>query len=105
MILDKIQEKIKNSDFDAVLLTGLENPVAAKNLRYVTGYTGSFGFAIIGKDYQYFLSDFRYRDQVAVEVPDFTFIEINGGFVTAIKGIIEKEKIDKLGFDKKMRYS
>ena len=47
MILDKLREQIKNNEYEAILLTGLENPVAAKNLKYVTGYTGSFGFAII----------------------------------------------------------
>ncbi len=105
MGLKEIQKRIKDSAFDAIILTGLENPTAAKNLKYVTGYTGSFGFAVIGKDYQYFLSDFRYRDQAALEAPDFTFVEISGSIVIAIKGIIEKEKIEKLGFDKKMRYS
>ncbi len=105
MILKTLQEKIKNSEFEAILLTGLENPVAAKNLKYVTQYTGSFGFAIIGENYQYFLSDFRYRDQVAQEVPNFTFVEITGGIVNTMLQVVEKEGIKKLGFDKKIRFS
>lgn len=104
-MINNIQEKIKESNFDAILLTGLENPAAAMNLRYATGYTGSFGFAIIGADYKYFVSDFRYRDQVALEVPSFTFLEIKGGFITVLKSIVEKEKITNLGFDKRIRYS
>ena len=75
MIVEKLQEMIENEEIDALLLAGLENPVAAKNLYYITKYTGSYGFSIIGKDFKYFISDFRYRDQAQKEAPDFTFIE------------------------------
>ncbi|MCK5387794.1 MAG: aminopeptidase P family protein [Candidatus Izimaplasma sp.] len=105
MILDKLKEVIKNSEFDAILLSGLENPTAARNLYYITKYTGSYGFAVIGKDYQYFLSDFRYRDQVKKEVPDYKYIEIEGSLIETINKVIDIEKIKNLGFDKKIRYS
>ncbi len=105
MVLDKLRKILKNSDFDAILLSGLENPKASRNLYYVTKYTGSYGFAIIGENYQYFLSDFRYRDQVKKEVPNYTFVEIEGSLLETLKGIIKKEKIEKLGFDKLVRYS
>ena len=105
MLLEKLREEIINNDFDAVFLVGYENPKAAKNLYYVTKYTGTYGFAIIGENYQYFLSDFRYRDQVKIEVPDYIFIEIEGSITDAIEKVIKLENIRKLGFDKKIRYS
>lgn len=105
MVTTEIQAKIKDEAFDALLLTGLENPAAKKNLQYVTGYTGSYGFAVIGEDYKYFISDFRYRDQVAIEVPDYTFVEITTSFLESIKEVIKKEEITSLGFDKRIRYS
>lgn len=105
MITTKIQARIHEERFDALLLTGLENPAAKKNLQYVTGYTGSYGFAVIGTDYKYFISDFRYRDQVAMEVPDYTFLEITTSFLEAIKEVIQKEGITSLGFDKRIQYS
>jgi Xaa-Pro aminopeptidase len=105
MILEKLQTKIATLDVDAILLSGLENPTAAKNLKYVTGYSGSFGFAIIGKNYQYFISDFRYRDQVKQEVPNFTFVEVKDGLLKTLLSVVEKESIEKLGFDKKIRVS
>ena len=104
MILQNIKNNLTKLDLDGILLTGLENPVAAKNLRYVTGYTGSYGFAIVTKNNEYFLSDFRYRDQVQAEVPNFTFVEIKGGLVKALQSIVEKEGMLRLGFDKKIRY-
>jgi len=105
MRLNKLKEILKNEVVDALLLTGLENPVASKNLYYMTGYTGSYGFAIIGENYQYFVSDFRYREQAQTEAPDFTFIEIEGTLIEALNSIVEKENITLLGFDQKIRYS
>ena len=105
MILEKLQTKIAELNVDAILLTGMENPTAAKNLKYVTGYSGSFGFAIIGETFQYFISDFRYRDQVQQEVPHFTFVEMKGGLLKTLLSVVEKEAIKKLGFDKKIRFS
>lgn len=105
MILKSIREKLVELELDAILLTGLENPVAAKNLRYVTNYTGSFGFALVTREEQYFISDFRYRDQVQKEVPNFTFVEITGGLLNALLGVVEKTGVSRLGFDKKIRFS
>lgn len=105
MITNKLQTLIKNENIDALLLTGLENPVAAKNLQYITKYTGSYGFSIIGENFKYFVSDFRYRDQVKIEVPDYTFVEIDGSLIDALNIIVNKENIKLLGFDQKIRYS
>lgn len=105
MSLNGLKEIIKSSEFDAVLLTGLENPVAKNNLMYITGYTGSYGFSVITEDNQYFISDFRYRDQVKLECPDFEYVEIEGAFLKTIENVLEKENVKKLGFDKKMRFS
>ncbi len=105
MSLEKLKEIIKSENLDAVLLTGLENPVAKNNLMYLTGYTGSFGFSVITKDKQYFISDFRYRDQVKQECPDFISVEIEGSFLKTIEEVLKKENVKTLAFDKKMRYS
>ena len=105
MIVKKLQELIKKENIDALLLTGLENPVAAKNLYYITKYTGSYGFAIIGENFKYFVSDFRYRDQAQSEAPEFIFVEKEGSLLNALNSIIKKESIKTLGFDQKIRYS
>ena len=52
-------------DVDALLVT------EPANLRYVTGFTGSNGFAVVGPQIRRFVTDFRYVEQAKVEVPDF----------------------------------
>lgn len=105
MVVDRLRKILKNSPFEAMLFTGLENPTAAKNLKYVTGYTGSFGFAIVTGENQYMISDFRYREQVQTECPNFIFVEGVGSHVDTIKSVLDKEGIKSLGFDQKMRFS
>jgi Xaa-Pro aminopeptidase len=39
------------------------------NLRYLTGFTGSNGFAVVGPDVRRFVTDFRYVEQAKAEVP------------------------------------
>ena len=41
------------------------------NVRYLSGYTGSNGVAVIGPELRAFFTDFRYVEQAASEVPDF----------------------------------
>jgi Xaa-Pro aminopeptidase len=49
-------------DLDAVLVTDLTN------LRYLTGFTGTNGLALVGKDLRVFLTDFRYIERAEEEV-------------------------------------
>ncbi len=52
-------------DIDVLLVT------EPANLRYVTGFTGSNGFALVGPNVRRFVTDFRYVEQAKSEVPDF----------------------------------
>lgn len=58
----KIAEKLKQENLDAVWITGLFN------VRYLTGFSGSYGQVLISKDEQIFITDGRYREQSAAEV-------------------------------------
>jgi Xaa-Pro aminopeptidase len=51
-------------EVDALLVT------EPANVRYVTGFTGSNGFAVVGRDVRRFVTDFRYVEQAKLEVPD-----------------------------------
>jgi Xaa-Pro aminopeptidase len=52
-------------EVDALLIT---DPV---NLRYVTGFTGSNGMAVVGREIRRFITDFRYIEQAAEQVDGF----------------------------------
>jgi Xaa-Pro aminopeptidase len=62
----RLVERLRAIEADAIVVTNLVN------LRYLTGYTGSNGVAVIGPETRAFLTDFRYQEQSAAEVdPSF----------------------------------
>ena len=60
---------LNRMNLDAILVTSMEN------IRYLTGFTGSDGVAVVGRDALWFLTDSRYRTQAGEEVAGFTLSE------------------------------
>jgi Xaa-Pro aminopeptidase len=62
---DRVSSRLAGRELDALLVT---DPI---NLRYVTGFTGSSGLAVVGPDVRRFVTDFRYVEQAKAEVAGF----------------------------------
>jgi Xaa-Pro aminopeptidase len=62
---DRISVRLAADELDALLVT---DPL---NVRYVTGFTGSSGLAVVGPDVRRFVTDFRYVEQAKAEVDGF----------------------------------
>jgi Xaa-Pro aminopeptidase len=60
----RLTDLFAEAEIDVLLVTDLVN------VRYLTGYTGSNGLALIGPPLRVFISDFRYQQQAAEEVDD-----------------------------------
>ncbi|MHB8658521.1 MAG: M24 family metallopeptidase [Solirubrobacteraceae bacterium] len=91
----------------AELLTGLLEEAAIDvllvtdliNVRYLTGYTGSNGLALIGSGTRSFLTDFRYIEQAAEEVhPSFERARASQDLLDAIGDVLPDGPL-RLGFD------
>ena len=80
---------------------GLEALLIASpyNRRYISGFTGSAGYALITSADSYFLTDFRYRVQAAEQLTGFQVIEHGTSPLDEIRVLLEKEGIRKLGFE------
>jgi Xaa-Pro aminopeptidase len=71
------------------------------NVRYLTGYTGSNGIALIGPDTRVFITDFRYVEQAAAEVDaSFERVQTNTAIdlVDELPSVLGNATV-KLGFD------
>jgi Xaa-Pro aminopeptidase len=68
------------------------------NIRYISGFSGSSANIIITKDTDYFLTDFRYKDQSAKEVSGFEII-INYDNVSEVRNIFSKAGIKNAAFE------
>jgi Xaa-Pro aminopeptidase len=60
---DRVAARLERVDL--LLVTALPN------LRYLTGFTGSNGFAVLGADVRRFVTDFRYVEQAREQVEGF----------------------------------
>jgi Xaa-Pro aminopeptidase len=58
-------DRLSLDDLDALVVTDLTN------VRYLTGYSGSNGVAVVGPELRLFFTDFRYMTQAADEVSGF----------------------------------
>ncbi|HEY7074564.1 MAG TPA: aminopeptidase P family N-terminal domain-containing protein, partial [Solirubrobacteraceae bacterium] len=62
---DRVAARLAERELDALLVTD------RANLRYLTGFTGSAGYAVVGAALRRFVTDFRYVERAAAEVADF----------------------------------
>lgn len=58
----RLVERLTETGVDFMIVSDLDN------VRYLTGYTGSNGLALVGAQRRDFLTDFRYTEQAAEEV-------------------------------------
>jgi Xaa-Pro aminopeptidase len=93
----RLAAQMAERELDALLVT------APINVRYLTGFTGSNGIALVaggeGAPAVRFLTDFRYRTQAAEQVPDgFEREIVVGSLLDAAAGSLG-ERGGRLGFD------
>jgi Xaa-Pro aminopeptidase len=90
---DRLTEKLAGAGVDAVLVTDLAN------VRYLTGYTGSNGLALIGANTRAFVTDFRYVEQAAEEVDaSFDRLRASVDLLEAVKEALGQGAL-RLGFE------
>ena len=76
---DRVADRLAEKGVDLLLVAH------GPNLRYLTGFTGSNGMAVVGRDVRRFITDFRYVEQAATQVPDFDREQGPQDFVTALE--------------------
>lgn len=78
---------------DAMLITSREN------VRYITGFSGSAGICICFPHKKYLLTDFRYKEQSALEAGDCEIIIITKKYSEYVKDILTENGAKTLGFE------
>src|SRR5690625_3869468 len=91
--LKNLRNKMREEQIDGLLVA---SPI---NRRYITGFTGTAGVALITEDEAVFITDFRYTAQAAEEATNFTIIEHKVAIVDEIAKQIKQLHIEKLGFE------
>ena len=91
---DRLAELAAERELDALLVV---DPV---NLRWLTGFTGTNGLALVGEDLRVFLTDFRYVEQAEEEVhPAFDRRRGERDLLADARQALPERRPLRLGFD------
>ena len=90
---DRVVARLEELSLDALLVTRLPN------VRYLTGYTGSNGQAVIGRTESVFFTDGRYIAQSAHEVPDLERVIYSNDFPGTFRASAHDLGVRRLGFE------
>ncbi|MBI5740868.1 MAG: aminopeptidase P family protein [Nitrospirae bacterium] len=88
-----LRKKLKDSKVDGALITDI------LNVKYLTGFTGSSGYALVTRKDAVFVTDFRYQEQSRYDVKDFDIRIERTERAKEIKDLAGELGIRKLGFE------
>jgi Xaa-Pro aminopeptidase len=88
--VERLSTRIQEAGLDLLLVNQLVN------VRYLTGFTGTNGAFLVGSGRRVFLTDFRYVERAAREVPDFERVR---GRDDLLESAAELAGPGRLGFD------
>ena len=98
---DRLVKLVADEGLDQLLVGDLVHPSetgreAGANLRWLTGFSGSSGLALLGPEERLFFTDFRYTERAEREVgPEFERVTIERGLIPDTAGRLH----GKVGYD------
>ena len=96
--IERLRRIIRRKKINALLVTNI------RNVRYLTGFTGSSAFALITATKALFFTDFRYTEQAGYEVTHFERVTEKGNRVRLIRNLVKEMAIGRLGFEASASY-
>lgn len=83
---------LQRFDVDVLIIVNL------CNIRYLTGFTGSSGTVVLGRDEGWFLTDSRYTTQASDEVSGFSIIEYRSQ-LESVSSLLKGISAQRAGFE------
>ncbi|NNV05353.1 Xaa-Pro peptidase family protein [Geobacillus sp. C56-T2] len=91
--LEKLRKLLQEHGIDGLLVTN------GYNRRYLTGFTGTAGVALVSCDGAVLITDFRYVEQATKQADGFEVVEHSGPIVKEIAHQVKRLGIKRLGFE------
>ncbi|MET0786417.1 MAG: Xaa-Pro peptidase family protein [Paenisporosarcina sp.] len=92
--LRKLRQSFADHNIDAIIIT------SEHNRRYMTGFTGTAGVAIITQEQAIFITDFRYTQQAQKEIHGFEIVQHTKPIMEEVGAQLEKMGVKSVGFEK-----
>jgi Xaa-Pro aminopeptidase len=93
-----LRESLRRRRIPGFLVTDLNN------VRYLSGFTGSSGLLFITGTERVLVTDFRYMEQSAHEVPDWEMVIEKYGRIKTIESLVQRTGIRSLGIEASVSY-
>ena len=90
---ERVVEELRDRELDALVVTELAN------VRYLTGFTGTNGAAVVGDGRRVFLTDFRYLSQSAEQVPDWDREIASNDLLAGVARVLGDGGAVRVGYD------
>lgn len=94
--IERLQDVLGKHDFDAFLVA------EPANRTYMSGFTGSFGYAVVTQSSALFFTDFRYIGQATEQCEGFSIVQVSNqgnSFLELIGQQLQASGVKTLGFE------
>lgn len=92
--LNQLREQLEENEVDGIIIT------STYNRRYIAGFTGTAGAALISKTDARFVTDFRYAEQAKEQAAGFTVVEHKKPLIEELSEQMKEMGIKRIGFEK-----
>jgi Xaa-Pro aminopeptidase len=91
--LDRLRARFDEHKIDMLLVT------EPHNRRYLSRFTGSAGYLLIGRDTAQLATDFRYWEQAGLQAPDFELFQTAGPVADWFGNLVRPHGGRRIGFE------
>jgi Xaa-Pro aminopeptidase len=94
--IQRLRSRLASEELDALLVTALPN------IYYLSGFTGSTAVVVVTRNHAWFITDFRYHEQVGEQVPDiFTLVDNTGRKLLreVLPSLADSAELRQVGFE------
>ncbi len=90
--LARLREALVSTGVDALLVSQPEDRA------YLSGFSGSAGVLLISQECALIATDFRYYEQVGIECPDYTLVQVTSTAAEVLPGMLASAGVRRLAF-------
>lgn len=91
--LARLRAIMAREELDAFVTTQPENR------RYLSGFTGSSGIALVSAERAVLATDFRYYEQMRRQAPSFDLAEVTGAATPVVASVLAELRAHRVGFE------
>jgi len=89
----KLRKELEVRKLEAILITN------AYNRRYISGFTGTSGYVLVTADRAWFLTDFRYMEQAALQAVGFEIVQHQPKVIATVKELLDSVHLTRLAVE------